>query len=247
MKTLLKTGFFITLFSLNMASSIAFAADSADQDIKQLKLALSKALPQALGSEITATPVKGIYQVVAGSKAMYMTKDARYIFDGDLIDLVERRNITEDMRGAGRIKSLNELGEKNMLVYSPEGKAKHTITVFTDIYCPYCRRLHEEMDQYMASGIKVRYVFLPFKGKRSFDDSVSVWCADNPQQALDKAKAGETIEAKTCTNPIQQHQQLATTLGIRGTPAIMFENGSMSPGYVPVAKVIQQLNGSAGL
>lgn len=243
MKILFKTVFFIALFGLNTA----FATDSTDQDIKQLRKALSKSLPQAFGAEITAIPVKGVYQVVAGSKVMYMTKDARYIFDGDLIDLAERRNITEDMRGAGRIKSLNELGEKNMLVYSPEGKAKHTITVFTDIYCPYCRRLHDEMDQYMTSGIKVRYIFLPFKGKRSFDDSVSVWCADNQQQALDKAKAGETIEAKTCDNPIEKHKQLATVLGIRGTPAIMFEDGVMSPGYVPAAKVIQQLNGGAGL
>ena len=176
-----------------------------------------------------------------------MTKDARYIFDGDLIDLLERRNLTEEMRGVERKNSLDTLGEKNMLVYTPKVTTKHTITVFTDIYCPYCRRLHEEMDQYMAAGVKVRYIFLPFKGKKSFDDSVSVWCADNPQKALDKAKSGEAIEAKTCEHPIEKHKLLASAIGIRGTPAIMFEDGNMSPGYVPAEKVILQLNGTAGL
>lgn len=242
MRTLLKTGFFIALCGLNIAFTPAIAADSAEQDIKELREALSKHLPQAANADITKTPVKGIYQFISGPKVMYMTKDARYIFDGDLIDFVERRNLTEEMRGIGRKKLISELGEKNMLVYSPKGETKHTITVFTDIYCPYCRRLHDEMSQYMAGGVKVRYLFLPFKGKRSFDDSVSVWCAENPQKALDIAKAGKVVEAKTCPNPIDKHRQLATSLGIRGTPAIMFEDGTMNPGYVPAAKVIQQLN-----
>lgn len=244
MRTLLKTGLLITLCSVTIAFTTAMAADAdtTEQDIKELRQALSKMLPQAAGANITKTPVKGIYQFISGPKVMYMTKDARYIFDGDLIDFVARRNLTEDMRGIGRKKLLSDLGEKNMLVYSPKGKTKHTITVFTDIYCPYCRRLHDEMNQYMTAGIKVRYIFLPFKGKKSFDDSVSVWCADNPQKALDKAKSGESVEAKTCPNPIDQHRQLATALSIRGTPAIMFEDGTLSPGYIPAAKVIQQLN-----
>jgi len=243
MRTLLKTGFFITLFGLNIIFTAATAAGTTEQDIKELRQALSKMLPQAADANITKTPIKGIYQFISGPKVMYMTKDARYIFDGDLIDFVKRRNLTEDMRSVGRKKLLSELGEKNMLVYTPKGKIKNTITVFTDIYCPYCRRLHDEMSQYMDAGVKVRYVFLPFKGKKSFDDSVSVWCSDNPQNALDKAKAGETIEAKTCDHPIEEHRKLASKLGIRGTPAIMFENGTMNPGYVPAEQVIKQLDG----
>ena len=242
MKILLKSAFFIMLLSINAA----FAADSADQDIKELKQALSKQLPQAAGAEISKTPIDGLFQVIASSKIMYMTKDARYVIDGDLIDLVERRNITEGVRSGTRKNLLDKLGEKNMLVYNPKGEAKHTITVFTDIYCPYCRRLHQEMDQYMAAGVKVRYIFLPFKGKKSFDDSVSVWCAEDQNAAMDKAKSGDEIESKTCDNPIERHRALATTLGIRGTPAIMYENGVMNPGYIPADKVIKQLE-SLGL
>ena len=167
MRILLKTGFFIALMSLSAVSSVVFAADAEDQDIKDLRNVLSLHLPQAAAGDISRTPVKGVYQFMSGSRVMYMTKDARYIFDGDLVDLHERRNLTEELRGTSRKKLLDALGEKNMLVYAPEGKAKHHITVFTDIYCPYCRKLHNEMNQYMAAGVKVRYMFLPFKGKRT--------------------------------------------------------------------------------
>jgi thiol:disulfide interchange protein DsbC len=242
MNMLLKASLFVIFCTFNVALTSAMASSSVEQDIKDLRLVLSSKLPNSADAKITATPVKGIYQFLSGAKIMYMTKDARYIFDGDLIDFAERRNLSEEVRGAGRKNSLDALGEKNMLVYTPKDKSKHTITVFTDIYCPYCRRLHDEMNQYMAAGVKVRYIFLPFKGKKSFDDSVSVWCADNPQKALDKAKAGESIEAKTCAHPIEKHRELASLLGIRGTPAIMFEDGTMNPGYVPAGKIIQQLN-----
>ena len=75
MRNLLKTGFFIALCSLNIAFTTALAADSAEQDIKELRQALSKVLPQSAGADITQTPVKGIYQFVSGPKVMYMTKE----------------------------------------------------------------------------------------------------------------------------------------------------------------------------
>lgn len=239
----------ISILSLFLTSQLVVAEEakkSGDSDIQELQLALLKNMPQAAGAVIKATPIAGIYEVMSGPQILYMTKDARFVIDGDMFDLQKRINLTEDTRSIIRKNELDKLGEKNMLVYTPKDGVKHTITVFTDIYCPYCRRLHEEMKDYMAGGVKVRYVFLPFKGKRSYDTSVSVWCAKNPQQALDKAKAGEEIPEKTCENPIDQHRAMAQAIGIRGTPAIMYENGLLNPGYVPAKKVIEQLE-SLGL
>lgn len=223
-----------------LALNPAVAGES--DDIKALRLVLAAKMPMAAEAVIKATPIPGIYEVLAGANIMYTTKDARYVLDGDLLDMVKRENLTENTRGIARTNALTQLGENNMLVYKPEGEVKHTITVFTDIDCPYCRRLHQEMDQYMAAGVKVRYIFVPFKGKQSFDTSVSVWCAKDRNMSMDKAKSGEDIETKTCDNPIDQHKQLATSLGIRGTPAIMLENGTLTPGYVPAAKMIEQMN-----
>ena len=131
---------YLMIFSVLLApSNMALAEDSNKQtqaEIKNLQQMLQQSMPQAAGSQVKATPVNGIYEVITGSRAMYMTSDGRYIFDGDLIDMKERRNLTEDVRSSARKTSLDSLGEDNMLVYTPEGKVKHTITVFTDIYCP---------------------------------------------------------------------------------------------------------------
>ena len=235
MNVLSKLTLLLAIFSLNTA----FAAES--DDIQALRKALTERLPKAADATIKQSPVNGLYEVLAGGQVMYMTGDARYVIDGSLFDLQERRNLTEETRGVVRKQALDELGEQNMLVYKPAGETKHTITVFTDIFCPYCQRLHQEMDEYMKKGVKVRYVFLPFKGKKSFDTSVSVWCADDQNAAMDKAKAGEQIAMKTCDNPISEHQKMATTLGIRGTPAIMLENGFLNPGYMPADKLVQQM------
>ncbi len=229
----------LLLLPLILGFAVAQAGEA--EDIKQLRAALINHIPQAADASIKPSPIPGIYEVMAGPQILYTSKDARYILDGDLYDMQGRKNLTELTRGGIRKSAVDALGETNMLVYKPKGDVKHTITVFTDIYCPYCRRLHQEMDQYLAKGVKVRYIFLPFKGQKSYDDSVSVWCAKNPNEAMDKAKAGEEIEAKTCDNPIEKHQQLAGELGVRGTPAIMLENGYLNPGYVPVDKLVQQI------
>jgi len=237
MKLLPKSALILITLVLVSATS----AYASDVDLTELKAALAKRMPTAAGASIKATPVKGLFEVVAGGQIMYMTKDARYIFDGDMYDMNTKSNITENARGSIRVDALNVLGEKNMLVYMPKGEIKHTITVFTDIYCPYCRKLHNEMADYQSKGVKVRYIFVPFKGAKSIETSVSVWCAKDKTKAMDMAKSGKELEVKTCENPISQHQALASKLGIRGTPAIMLESGTMLPGYVPSAKVIEQL------
>jgi len=238
MKSLITSA--LILLAVSFTSISAVSANEAD--IKQLKAALSASMPGLADVSVKATPINGLYEVVSGSQVMYMTKDAQYALDGNLYDMKSRSNLTENAQSGIRLNALNELGEDNMLVYMPEGDVKHTITVFTDIYCPYCVRLHNEVDEYMKNGVKVRYIFVPFKGPKSVDTSVSVWCAKDRNKAMTMAKNGETIEQKTCDNPVSKHRALATTLGIRGTPAIMLGSGQLIPGYEPAAKVIKKLN-----
>jgi thiol:disulfide interchange protein DsbC len=239
MKSLFTASLALLILAISPVTSI-FADEAAD--IKELKSVLPKHIPNSGEASVKATPIKGLFEVMSDGQIMYMTKDARYIFDGDMYDMANRKNLTEEARGGIRLKKLNLLGEENMLVYRPKGEVKHTITIFTDIYCPYCRKLHGEMSDYMNNGVKVRYIFVPFKGAKSVADSISVWCAKDRTKAMDMAKSGQEIESKTCDNPISKHQALATELGIRGTPAIMLESGQLIPGYIPSEKLLQQLN-----
>lgn len=230
---------FLLAISLVMFVSPAF---SSSEDIETLKKALAKNIPKVEITQVSESPVPGLFEVVVGTQIVYMDKTARYMIDGDLVDLSSRENYTERTKSKIRLTSLNALSEDNMLVYKP-GQVDHTVTVVTDINCPYCRRLHAEMDGYMKNNIKVRYVFMPLKGQDDFDITVSVWCSKDRNKALDRAKAGEEIEKLTCDNPIKKHLALARTLGVRGTPAIILESGELIPGYVPVAKLAQDLKG----
>jgi thiol:disulfide interchange protein DsbC len=228
----------IRIFTLFV--TISAAAQVSADDIDELKQSLAKTLPQYEASYIEKTPIEGIYQVIIGGQVIYMTKDARYMIDGNLIDLSTRKNYTEDAMSVIRLSQIEKLGEDKMVVYTPE-TVKYTITVVTDIDCPYCRRLHSEMDQYMAGGVQVRYIFMPLKGKGDLRTTVSVWCSKDRNEALDMAKAGAELEAKDCENPIDEHMSVSRSLGVRGTPAIILQNGNMLPGYVPANKLIAEL------
>ena len=226
---------FTLVFTITAATQVI-----ADENISELKKSLAKRLPQFEISFIDKTPIEGIYQVIIGGQVIYMTRDARYMIDGNLIDLATKKNYSEDAMSLIRLSQIEKLGEENMIVYTPES-IRHTITVVTDIDCPYCRRLHSEMDQYMAGGVKVRYIFMPLKGQSDYRTTVSVWCSKDQNQALDLAKAGAEMETKDCDNPIDQHLKISKSLGVRGTPAIILQNGSMLPGYVPASKLITEL------
>ncbi len=230
---------FLRIFTLVFGISAAFHA-AADDSIAELKKSLAKRLPQFEVSFVDKTPIEGIYQVIIGGQVIYMTQDARYMIDGNLIDLSTKKNYTEEAMSVIRLGQIEKLGEDKMVVYTPE-TIKHTITVITDIDCPYCRRLHSEMDQYMAGGVKVRYIFMPLKGQGDYRTTVSVWCAKDQNEALDMAKSGAELEAKDCENPIDEHLKVSKSMGVRGTPAIILQDGSMLPGYVPANKLIAQL------
>jgi thiol:disulfide interchange protein DsbC len=129
-----------------------------------------------------------------------------------------------------------------MLIFSPD-KPTHTITVFTDIDCGYCRKLHHEMADYHAKGIRVRYLMFPRSGVNSpsYDKAVSVWCSEDRNDSLTKAKNGKDPAPRTCDNPVQNHMAMGRSIGVQGTPSIVFEDGRVIPGYVPAERLAAML------
>lgn len=210
-----------------LASTVVNADRAADE----------KAIRQALGgveaTSIEPAPLPGLYEVVVGAHVIYMSADGRYMLQGELIDVLKRESLTEPRRRQAQLAAIEGVSEDKMIVFKPE-KVKHTITVFTDIDCGYCRKLHNELGQFMDAGIKVRYMLFPRAGagSNSYDKAVAVWCSDDRNQALTDAKNNKPIAMKTCDNPIGEHMQLVDELGIRGTPFIILEDGRTQPGYV---------------
>jgi len=217
------------------------AAEADKPDLQALRAALGGVTPDSV-TATTAFP--GLYEVVLGSQILYVSQDGRFVFQGDIIDLKTQNNLTENRRGGLRAKAVETVGESNMVVFAPEGATKHTVTIFTDIDCGYCRKLHQEMADYNGKGIEVRYLMYPRSGvgSKSYDKAVTVWCSDDRQDALTRAKRGEDIGSKSCDNPVTSHFELGRSLGVRGTPSIILENGDMLPGYVPPARLANLLD-----
>ncbi len=231
---------FLSIFIFITSLLFSFSVSAEVSGAEQVRQALAKSMPQVQPTKISATAIDGLFEVIVGSQVVYMSVDARYMIEGDLIDLETKQNVTEDAKSVIRLAAIEELGADKMLIYRPE-KVKNVITVVTDIDCPYCRRLHSEIPDYLKNDVEVRYIFMPLKGSSDMKKTVSVWCAENKQLALDIAKSGGEVDDKTCVNPISDHMRLARELGVRGTPAIILDNGQMLPGYVSFDKLVAEL------
>jgi len=214
-------------------------AAAKQPDLTKLQAALNGEKPDS----VNPTVIPGLYEVVMGSQVIYLSEDGRFVVQGDMLDLSSRDNLTENRRDELRTKAIAAINENNMIVFAPEGPIRHTVTVFTDIDCGYCRKMHSQISAYNKEGIKIRYLMFPREGigSESFNKAVAVWCADNRQDAMTKAKRGETIDRKTCDNPIQAQFELGQKLGVRGTPSLILESGEMIPGYVPPTQLTGML------
>ncbi len=208
-------------------------------DLSRLQAALNGDKPDS----VAPTAIPGLYEVVLGGQVLYLSEDGQFAVQGDILDLGSRANLTENRRGELRGKAIAAVSENNMVVFAPEGPVKHTVTIFTDIDCGYCRKMHSQIADYNKEGIKIRYLMFPREGigSESFKKAVAVWCADNRQEAMTKAKRGESIEPKTCDNPVQAQYELGDKLGVRGTPSLILESGEMLPGYMPPAQLARLL------
>jgi len=219
----------------------ALAPAHADDDIKNIRKMLTERFPAVPIHSVVHSKAPGWIEVIAGSQVVYFDKAGEYMFDGSLVDMKSRVNLTEAAKSGMRLRTINKIKDDEMLVYRPE-KVDHTVTIVTDVDCPYCRKLHSEMDDYMENNVKVRYIFMPLKGMKDYKTTVSVWCSDDRNLALDIAKAGGEIEQQSCDNPLNKHKRIARELGIKGTPAIVLEDGRLLPGYVPIGELVKELN-----
>jgi thiol:disulfide interchange protein DsbC len=140
---------------------------------------------------------------------------------------------------------LAEVPESSMVIFAA-AQPKYTITVFTDIDCGFCRKLHSQIADYNRLGITVRYLAFPRTGPgtESWAKAQQVWCSPDRKTALTRAKLGEALHVARCDDPVAREYELGRALGISGTPGIFTSDGDMLPGYVPPDELLGELKGS---
>jgi thiol:disulfide interchange protein DsbC len=186
-----------------------------------------------------------MYEVAVGAQVAYVTKDGRYIIRGDIIDVETSANVSEETRARARATILGSVDPASMIVFKPaNGPVKHTVTIFTDVDCGYCRQFHREIDKVTALGIEVHYLFYPRTGPNteSWTKADEVWCAAERNSALTRAKLGASLPEATCGTPVADHFELGQRIGVRGTPAIFNEAGDLIGGYLPPATLAKVLD-----
>ena len=217
-------------------------AQAGDPQLEKVRKSVSAALPGITPEMISPSSAPGIYQVQKGQEFGYVTGDGRYFIHGDMIDLVTKEEITELQRGAARQAVLKQFGPDEVIEFAPKNP-KYFITVFTDIDCGYCRKLHSEIKAYNDLGIGVRYLFYPRSGPNtpSFEQAKSVWCSGDRREALTQAKRGAHIKAPVCANPVQRQYEAGEALGINATPTLVLPDGEMVRGYVRAEPLLARL------
>lgn len=230
----------LTLSSL-LLSSWALQAQSTDKVKNKLENQLGLTV-----ETISDAQVPGLLQVSSDRGLFYVTEDARYFMQARIFDMNnDMANVTENALSDMRLKGADKFADSAI-----QFKAKneeHVITVFTDITCGYCRKMHKEIDQLNALGITVNYLAFPRAGLQSpvYEEMVSIWCASDPQKALTAAKQDKSIESKTCENKVAEQFKFGQSVGVSGTPNIILSDGTLIPGYQPAGVLAQALDNAS--
>lgn len=208
-------------------------------------------LQQRLGNvkidDVQKTQVDGVWQIRIGNRYVYLLDDGKFAMTGDLINLKNGRNLTEQSRRVSTVETISGFADEDLIIFAARGENKATLTVFTDTSCTYCQKLHREIGELQEAGITVRY--LPYaRGGNSgpgYDTLKSVWCARDRNKALTDAidKRFDELPPGNCPQSaiIDRGYRAGNQIGIQGTPALIKSNGEKIEGYVPHAELIPML------
>lgn len=232
-----------TLLPLTLLALAPFTHAADPTPDAAARQALQTLVPQAKIDAIEAAPMPGYRQVIVGGQMVYVSDDGKYLLQGTLFDAKARRDLTAGRLALESKKKVDAVPAAERIVFAPAGKPKYKVTVFTDIDCGYCRKLHSEIAQINQLGIQVDYLFFPRSGPGtpSFDKAVSVWCAKDRKAAFTAAKAGVEPAPLKCDNPIGEEFTLGTQVGVNGTPTIIAPDGSRLGGYMPPDQLLARL------
>ncbi|MBU2098180.1 MAG: DsbC family protein [Gammaproteobacteria bacterium] len=235
----------ITLVCCAGFSSLMHAAEAPEWE-QGLRDAINNSLGavtqgQLRVEQVRETPMPGLYELIMSSGEILLSdRTGQFLISGELYQTQAQGlvNLTAQTRQVQVKDLIAGMPEEQMIIFSPENPVA-TITVFTDVDCTYCRRLHHDIEAINERGIAVRYMAYPRGGLDStaLPKMISVWCAPDRQRALTQAKNGQNLPERDCQNPVLNHHALGNRIGITGTPAIILPNGQLVPGYVEVDRL----------
>lgn len=227
---------FILIFSVSLSAS--------QENIRE---GLKNILPDGAVIElIEPSPIPGIYAVYYGDlQPIYVTQDGSFFIYGDIykININSISNITEKSVAERRKLILQNIPTEELISFKSSNE-QFSVIVFTDVDCGYCRKLHNQIDEYNSLGISINYAAFPRSGlgTSAFTKMVGAWCSDNPKDSMTKLKNNSTLDISFCENqPVSKQYIIGKKLGVDGTPAIFSMDGEMFPGYIEPEELLLRL------
>lgn len=215
-------------------------ADEKDE-LQRVKKLIETNIPNIDIASIEKSKMPGIYEILSSGKILYVSEDGNYLISGKLfaIDKGIKDLTSESMKRFDAVNlpkrrdTLSSVSEDDMIVFKADNE-KHRVTVFTDVDCGYCRKLHKEMDNYNELGITVQYMGFPRAGlgSGSHKKLQTVWCAKDQKAAMNRAKIDREFGTDTCNDPLAEHYKIVKEFGLTGTPAIILRSGQLIAGFV---------------
>jgi thiol:disulfide interchange protein DsbC len=238
----------VMLIRIALISVVAMAlqpafADSESDELERVRTKVSSMFDEIKAEHIRPSPIGGWYTVRKGAIVAYISADGRYLLQGDLIDLDRQVNLSEAERNKARVELVVGIPAEQKITFTPD-EVKYSITVFTDIDCTYCRKLHSQIDDYLAQGIEINYLLYPRNGptSQSWVKAENVWCADDRNEALTLAKVDQSFETHSCdSSMVGKHYAMGRDIGLTGTPAIVLSDGTLVSGYLPPEPLAERL------
>ncbi len=223
------------------------SADETSTELELVRERVAEMFDLIDQDDVNISPVDGWYTIHKGSIVAYISADGRYLLQGDLIDLDTQANLSEAVRNDARRELMASVKNDDVILFSP-ADVKYSVSIFTDVECTYCRRLHGQIDEYLAHGIEVRYLMYPRNGptSRAWSTAEEVWCSSDRNSALTAAKLDRKFASTDCdASIVQEHYDMGHDVGLSGTPAIVFDDGTLISGYLPPDQLKARLDQSA--
>ena len=245
MQTLNKFRFSIAaITALAVFAVVPAAAQEVDAELEQVRQKVVAQFDMIEAQDVVPSPVDGWYTIHKGSIVAYVSANGRYLLQGDMIDLDSNVNMSETVRNDSRRNLMDRVPDEDVIAFSP-AEVKYSVAVFTDVEWTYCRRLHGQIDEYLAHGIEVRYLLYPRNGptSRAWTTAEEVWCSTDRNGALTAAKSDQEFATSDCDSSIvKDHYALGHEIGLSGTPAIVLDDGTLISGYLPPDQLKERLD-----
>jgi len=243
---------------LALASLTTFAAEAEDAKLDAVDQAAMDAVRNKIEKNLTGLPVDEIhpsplgnwFEILSRGELYYVTRDGNHLFTGQLIEIKNGMvNLTAKSKrkhdkklSPMRKEVVNKIADSDTIFFKAENE-KHRITVFVDVTCGYCKKLHQEVPLLNSMGVTVRYLAYPRAGMSSSASRTlqSVWCSDDRKAAITEAFNSRAVAPKTCENPIADQYGLVRSFALTGTPNIIFDNGDLWPGYLKATEIVSEL------